>query len=72
MKRTKYVVRVHGETARFSSLVHAMQFARDHSASPRFPNWLVEVEGPGGLVGQYQNGKTTAEFQLHHDHAFGA
>ena len=52
--------------AKFTSNRDAMRFAEAKSAEPQFRDWLIEVGHKTGLVGQYQNGKTTPEFDLHH------
>lgn len=64
MKRTKYSVRHTDETARFSSLRHALLFAAMVSAD--MPQHLIEVNAKDGLAGQYRNGKPTPEFEQHH------
>ena len=64
-KRTKYIVHnIEGETARFSSLRHAMLFAV--MLSERMPWCSIEVSAPDGLVGQYLGGAPTPEFKQHH------
>jgi hypothetical protein len=64
-KRTKYTVyNIGGETARFSSLRHALLFAV--MLSDRMPGHLIEVGAKDGLAGQYQGGKPTPEFVQHH------
>jgi hypothetical protein len=66
MKRTKYAVYYgpEADTARFSSLRHAMLFAI--ARSEEFPGHLIEINAKDGLAGQYQGGKPTAEFESHH------
>lgn len=64
--RTFYTVRYGREIAKFSSNRDAMRFAEAKSAEPTFRNWLIEVGHKTGLVGQYRNGATMPEFELHH------
>lgn len=64
MKRTKYVVTMRDETARFSALRHAMLFAC--MLSDKAPGHLIEVHGPDAIFGQYRSGKPTPEFTQHH------
>ena len=64
-KRTKYQVNnIDGETARFSLLRHALLFAV--MLSERMPEHLIQVSSNDGLVGQYQGGKPTSEFEQHY------
>lgn len=64
-KRIKYTVHhIDGETAKFSSLRHALLFAV--MLSDRMPSHLIEVSAKDGLAGQYQGGKSTPEFEQHH------
>jgi hypothetical protein len=65
--RVHFTVRYGREIAKFSSNRDAMAFAAAKSAEPAFRGWLIEVGHKTGLVGQYRDGKTTAEFQAHHD-----
>lgn len=60
-KRTPYVVRIGNDVAKFSNYLHAMDFACANSLGGR----LLEVGHSTGTVGQYRNGKTTPEFELH-------
>jgi len=64
LKRTKYTVSIGGEAAKFSVLRHALLFSM--MISERMPGWLIEVAAKDGLVGQYQDGKPTPEFEQHH------
>lgn len=73
-KKTYFTVRYGNHIAKFSSNRDAMRFAEAVSASPDFYDWqglgngtLIEVSHKSGLVGQYRNGKTTPEFQIHHN-----
>lgn len=61
----RYGTRYGTETAKFSSNRDAMYFAEAQSAKLRVG--YAEVRHKTGLVGQYSEGKTTPEFQLHHD-----
>lgn len=63
--RTAFTVRYGREIAKFSSNRDAMHFAEAMSLAN--PGYLIEVGHKTGLVGQYRNGDTTPEFQLHHD-----
>lgn len=63
-RATHYTVTYGPHVAKFSCNRDAMRFAEDMSREGGFS---VEVEHLTGLVGQYRNGKTTPEFQLHHD-----
>lgn len=65
--KTLYVVRYGGEIAKFSSNSDAMRFAQSKSIAPAFSDWLIEVQHKTGIVGQYRNGATTPEFELHHN-----
>lgn len=71
-KRTKYTIHHIGpnatDVAKFSDLRHAMLFAV--ACSEKFPKRLIEINARDGLAGQYQGGKPTAEFELHHDCVF--
>ena len=61
--RTYFTVRYgNGHIAKFSCNRDAMHFAEAQSRGGE----LVEVQHKTGLVGQYQNGRTTPEFELHH------
>lgn len=66
-KRTYFTVRYGNHIAKFSSNRDAMYFAEMKSRSSEFFGYLIEVGHKTGIVGQYQNGSTTSEFQLHHD-----
>lgn len=71
MKRTKYTVLAGDETARFSSIHHAYLFAIMWSRL--HPLHLIEVGTANRvLVGQYQGGKPTPEFEPHHTSFFGS
>lgn len=61
--RTKchYSVRIGRDVAKFTNYLHAMDFACANSYGGR----LVEVGHKTGIVGQYRDGKTTPEFELH-------
>lgn len=59
--KTRFTVRVGDDLAKFSSWLHAMDFASAHSYGGR----LVEVGSKNGLVGQYRDGKPTEEFKMH-------
>jgi hypothetical protein len=61
--KTYFTVRYGKEIAKFSCNRDAMYFAEAKSQGGK----LVEVGHKTGLVGQYWNGKTTVEFQMHHD-----
>lgn len=61
--RTFFTIRYGGHTAKFSCNRDAMRFAESMSAGGE----LIEVRHKTGIVGQYQNGKSTPEFQMHHD-----
>lgn len=64
-RHTKYTVHnIGGETARFSSLRHALLFGI--MLSERMPEHLIEVSAKDGLAGQYQGGHPTPEFKQHH------
>ena len=63
--KTYFTVRYGRELAKFSSNRDAMYFAEAKSSIPGI-GW-VEVRAKSGLVGQYRDGKTTPEFQAHHD-----
>lgn len=65
--RTFYTVRYGRDVAKFSSNRDAMRYAEAKSGEPQFRDWLIDVGHKTGLVGQYRNGRTTEEFQLHHD-----
>lgn len=65
--KTPFTVRYGRDVAKFSSNRDAMLFAETKSREPMFQGWLIEVGHKSGLVGQYQNGRTTEEFQAHHD-----
>ena len=64
--KTPFTVRYGRDTAKFSSNRDAMHFAQAKSLAPGFVDWLIEVQHKTGLVGQYRNGATTPEFELHH------
>ena len=66
-RRTYFTVRYGRELAKFSSNRDAMHFAEAMSLLPSHGDYLIEVSHKTGIVGQYRNGKTTPEFQLHHD-----
>ena len=64
-KRIRYTVHnINGETAKFSSLRHAMLFAI--ARSEEMPGNLIEISAKDGLAGQYQAGRPTPEFEQHH------
>lgn len=64
-KRIKYTVHgLNSETAKFSSLRHALLFAV--ARSEEMPANLIEVSAKDGLAGQYEGGKPTPEFVQHH------
>lgn len=63
-KRTKYTIRFQDESARFSNLRHALLFAL--MLSEQDSGYLIEVHAKDGLVGQYNAGKPTPEFEQHH------
>lgn len=64
-KRIKYTVHnINGETAKFSSLRHALLFAI--ARSEEMPCNLIEVSAKDGLAGQYEGGRPTPEFVQHH------
>lgn len=64
-RQAKFTVHnIGGETAKFSSLRHALLFAV--MLSERMPGHLIEVSAKSGLAGQYQGGKPTPEFVQHH------
>lgn len=65
--RTHFTVRYGREIAKFSSNRDAMHFAEAKSREIPFRNHLIEVGHKTGLVGQYQNGRTTKEFEQHHE-----
>ena len=65
-KKTFYTVRYGRELAKFSSNRDAMHFAQAKSLAAEYADWLIEVGHKSGLVGQYRNGATTPEFELHH------
>lgn len=65
--RTTFTVRYGRDIAKFSSNRDAMHFAEARSREPQLHNWLIEVGHKTGLVGQYRNGLTTPEFQMHHE-----
>jgi len=70
-KRTKYIVNCPSDhIARFSEYWHAMEFAQ--GISRRFYGHLIEVAARDGLVGQYQDGQSTPEFEAHHKSAYAA
>ena len=62
--RTFFTVRYGHHVAKFSSNKDAMYFCEAKSVECGL---LLCVEHKTGLVGQYSNGKTLPEFQLHHD-----
>jgi hypothetical protein len=64
--RMQYRVTGNGYTAKFSDYKHAMDYAAWISSIEQ--SWC-EVHHSSGIVGQYHKGKTTSEFQLHHDSA---
>lgn len=64
-KRVKYTVHnINGETAKFSSLRHALLFAI--ARSEEMPSHFIEVSAKDGLAGQYCGGRPTPEFEQHH------
>jgi hypothetical protein len=65
--RTYFTVRYGHNIAKFSSNRDAMHFAEAQSQAPELRDCWIEVSHKTGLVGQYRNGQTTPEFQLHHD-----
>lgn len=66
--KTKYVVNVGPDVARFSCLRHAMLFGV--MLSERMPNHLIEISAKDGLAGQYKGGNPTPEFKQHHTALF--
>lgn len=50
-------------TAKFSSNKHAMEYAERLSSFGGY----ATVHHKSVIVGRYHNGKTTPEFQIHHD-----
>jgi hypothetical protein len=64
MAKTKYAVSYSGKTARFSDYPDAMYFARDTS---RDRLGLIEVWASDGIVGQFDGGEPTREFESHWD-----
>ena len=67
MRRTKrataFTVTYGPHVAKFSRNRDAMRFAEAVSRD----GFDADVEHSTGLVGQYRNGRTTAEFRHHHD-----
>jgi len=64
--RTPFTVRYGNQVAKFSSNRDAMYFAESVSERVAYRKQLVEVLHKTGIVGQYQGGLTTREFELHH------
>lgn len=65
-KRIKYEVHnLDGETAKFSSLRHALLFACARSEE-RFDGACIYVTAADGIACQYVGGKPTPEFKQHH------
>ena len=64
--RTYFTVRYGREIAKFSSNRDAMHFAEAMSLLSAHSDCLIEVGHKTGIVGQYRNGNTTPEFELHH------
>lgn len=62
--KTHFTVRYGAHIAKFSSNRDAMYFAEAKSSIPGMGT--VEVGCKSGLVGQYDKGQTTPEFELHH------